>query len=226
MLENTQKLKICNLYSGLGGNRKNWTPNGDEHEITAVEINPQIAAIYQDFFPNDKVIVGDAHQYLLDHYKEFDFIWSSPPCPTHSRINYSNGGRWNVKYPDMRLYQEIILLQNWFKGNWVIENVISYYKPLIEPQESGRHYFWANFKISKADYGVQIGTLMHGTRKRIIRETQIPELQLLHDFDLSKFKIPNKRQILRNCVVPKLGLHVLNSALNSFPQPNEGLFAL
>ncbi|GAF94116.1 unnamed protein product, partial [marine sediment metagenome] len=79
-------MKILNLYAGIGGNRKLWTPNGDEHEITAVEHDPKIAEIYQDFFPNDKVVVGDAHQYLLEHYKEFDFIWSSPPCPTHSDI--------------------------------------------------------------------------------------------------------------------------------------------
>lgn len=202
-------MKILNLYAGIGGNRKLW---GDEHEITAVENNPEIAAVYQDNFPNDTVIVGDAHEYLLEHYEEFDFIWSSPPCPTHSKINFSNGGRWKRKYPDMRLYQEIIHLKHWFKGKWVVENVVSYYDPLIEPQESGRHYFWSNFTIPKKDYGVQIGTLMHGTRKRIIREAQIPELQALHGFDLSEVKIKNKRQILRNCVLPALGLFVFECA--------------
>lgn len=69
-------MKILNCYAGIGGNRKLW---GDDHEITAVENDPDIAKIYQDFFPNDKVIVADAHQYLLDHFKEYDFIWSSPP---------------------------------------------------------------------------------------------------------------------------------------------------
>lgn len=69
-------MKILNLYAGIGGNRKLW---GDEHEITAVEYKPEIAKIYQDFFPNDKMVVGDAHQYLLGHFNEFDFIWSSPP---------------------------------------------------------------------------------------------------------------------------------------------------
>lgn len=69
-------MKILNLYAGIGGNRKLW---GDEHEITAVEYDPKIAEIYQKFFPNDKVIVTDAHQYLLEHFQEFDFIWSSPP---------------------------------------------------------------------------------------------------------------------------------------------------
>lgn len=202
-------LKVLNLYSGIGGNRKLWSGN---IEVTAVEINPEIAKIYKHFFPNDKIIVDDAHQYLLDHYKEYDFIWSSPPCPTHSKINFSSGGRWNIKYPDMKLYQEIILLQSWFKGLWVVENVISYYEPLIKPQQSGRHYFWANFKIDNKDYGVQIGTLIHGTRKRIIREAQVPELQALHGFDLKNIKIKNKRQILRNCVLPKLGLYVFNCA--------------
>jgi site-specific DNA-cytosine methylase len=71
--------------AGIGGNRKLW--DGDI-EITAVEIDPKIAKIYQDFFPNDKVIVSDAHQYLLEHFKEYDFIWSSPPCPTHSRMRF------------------------------------------------------------------------------------------------------------------------------------------
>ena len=201
-------MKILNLYAGIGGNRKLW---GDKHEITAVEINPVIAKIYQDFFPNDKVIVADAHEYLLEHFKEFDFIWSSPPCPTHSRINYSSGGRWKVKYPDMNLYQEIILLNNWFKGKWVVENVKPYYKPLINPQQSGRHFFWCNFKIDNLKYKVNIGAMNKGGhRRRTIREAQIPELIQLHE--LGDFKVPNKRQILRNCVNPKLGLHIFKMA--------------
>lgn len=75
-LRKTNQVKILNLYAGIGGNRKLW---GDTHEITAVEYKPEIAKIYQDHFPNDTVIVTDAHQYLLDHFDEFDFIWSSPP---------------------------------------------------------------------------------------------------------------------------------------------------
>ena len=76
--------RILNLYAGIGGNRKLWT----DCDVTAVEINPEIANIYQDLFPNDKVIIGDAHEYLINHFKEFDFIWASPPCPTHSRARF------------------------------------------------------------------------------------------------------------------------------------------
>lgn len=81
-------LKILNLYAGIGGNRKLWTPKGDDHEITAIEIDPKIAKIYQDFFPKDKVIITDAHQYLLEHFEKYDFIWSSPPCQTHSSVRF------------------------------------------------------------------------------------------------------------------------------------------
>ena len=137
-------MKILNLYAGIGGNRKLW---GDEHDITAVELNPDIAKIYQDFFPKDKVIVGDAHEYLLEHFEEFDFIWSSPPCQSHSKTNFFLKGQGILRYPDMNLYQEILFLHYFFKGKYVVENVQGYYKPLIEPQKIGRHYFWANFKI-------------------------------------------------------------------------------
>ena len=73
-------MKILNLYACLGGNRYKWD-EVTKVEVTAVEWDEELARMYQERFPNDKVIVADAHQYLLDHYKEFDFIWSSPPCP-------------------------------------------------------------------------------------------------------------------------------------------------
>ena len=194
-------IKILNLYAGIGGNRKLW--DGDI-EVTAVEINSEIAKIYQDFFPNDKVIVGDAHQYLLEHFREFDFIWSSPPCPTHSIINTSYYNREGMqRYPDMTLYQEIILLKYWFKGKYVVENVKSYYEPLIKPQESGNHYFWCNFIISKLD--------------RIIRKIDYDDIDMkqrerdtyLDKYDYSK---EFKDRVLNNMVFPQLGLHIFNCA--------------
>jgi len=109
-------LKVLNLYAGIGGNRKLWK----NVEVTAVEIDPEIAKIYKKFFLEDKVIIGDAHKYLLKHFKDFDFIWSSPPCPTHSRTNNFLHTQGNVRYPDMNLYQEIIFLKSFFKGKWIV----------------------------------------------------------------------------------------------------------
>jgi len=143
-------MKILNLYACLGGNRYKWDEVTDV-EVTAVEWDEELARLYQERFPNDKVIVADAHQYLLDHYKEFDFIWSSPPCPTHSRARFwsigANGK--NPIYPDMKLYQEALLLEHHFKGKYVVENVIPYYEPLLNPKKRGRHLYWTNFRQYK-----------------------------------------------------------------------------
>jgi len=196
-------MKILNLYAGIGGNRKLW---GDEHEVTAVEINEDIAKIYQDFFSKDKVIVGDAHEYLLKHYKEFDFIWSSPPCPTHSRMNFllKNKNNFKLKFPDMKLYEEIIFIKQWFKGDWVVENVRSYYNPLIKPQEIQSHYFWSNFTIK--DTGLN--------RKKVRNDKGMTlnvkmEQQGFMIKDFYNYK-GDKRTLLNNCIEPKLGLHILN----------------
>ena len=199
-------MKILNLYAGIGGNRKLW---GDEHEITAVEMNPDISKIYQDFFPNDTVIIGDAHEYLLTHSEEFDFIWSSPPCQSHSSFRYNICVRYRGTepvYPDFGLYEEIVFLKYHFKGLWVVENVKPYYNPLdigVKPKLIQRHLFWSNFDIPDLK-----------VKSDKIRTAQIPQLQKLHGFDLSKYKLKNKRQVLRNCISSKLGKHILDTAKN------------
>ena len=200
-------MKILNLYAGIGGNRKLW---GNEHEITAVEYDPKIAAIYQDLYPNDTVIVGDAHQYLLDHYQEYEdgFIWASPPCPTHSIINFTLNSIGVIRYPDMSLYQEIILLQKFFKGKYCIENVKPYYEPLIQPQMSGRHYFWANFQIPPLTNRIKHQD-MNGTNGEKNKE----KAKKLLGFDLSKYDCSRKEKMLRNCVDPLIGKAILDKVL-------------
>ena len=184
-------MKVLNLYAGIGGNRKLW----EDVEVTSVEYEPKIAAQYKQLYPNDNLIVGDAHEYLLDHYREFDFIWSSPPCQTHSKTNYfTNEIRKRSRYPDMSLYQEIIFLNQFCKGKFCVENVIGYYKPLIKPTKIGRHYLWSNFNIPLIEQPKgDVGTMMKqyvGTGKHA------------HD----------KKLVDRNAVNSELGLHVLNTA--------------
>ncbi len=206
-----KKLKVLNLYAGIGGNRKLWK----DVKVVAVENNKDIAAIYQDLFPNDQVIVTDAHKYLLDHYKEFDFIWSSPPCPTHSVCNNFQNPQGIVRYPDMNLYQEIILLKQFCYKKWVVENVKSYYDPLIKPYESGRHYFWSNFYISNLKINSTFNTINARGSTRIKPGIDILMLQKFHGIDLFKYKSKYKRKVLRNCVKPELGLHVFNCAFKT-----------
>jgi len=203
--------RVLNLYAGIGGNRKLW----ENVKVTAVELNPEIAAIYRDFFPDDEVIVADAHQFLLEHYVDgWDFIWSSPPCPSHSRIrNVARVGRGQEKpiYPDMKLYEEIIFLEEVFNsagcdfdGKYCVENVRAYYEPLVIPQERGRHYFWANFHITDKFF------------KALPEKFRSIELGLseFYGFDVSKYEMEpmDRRRILRNCVHPDVGLHILDCA--------------
>ena len=190
--------KVLNLYAGIGGNRKLWK----SVDVTAVEHNPDIAEIYGDLFPNDTVVVGDAHAYLLEHYDEYDFIWSSPPCPTHSQYRYNVGVRakgYKGIYPDMKLYEEILFLKYHGDAKFVVENTVSYYAPLVTPQIVSRHYLWANFIVED----IELPTTGIGNKNKI------HDLEIFLGYDLSGYKLKNKRQILRNCVNPHLGLHIL-----------------
>ncbi len=223
-------IKILNLYACLGGNRYKWDEvlKGMEYQIVAVELDPELAKLYQERFPNDIVIVADAHQYLLDHFSEFDFIWSSPPCPTHSKIKLSQsfGGNHNPAYPDMKLYQEIIFLKHYFKGKYCVENVISYYNPLIQPQKRGRHYYWANFILpndlgERKEFNGLIGGEKLGGTKLLCK---------LHDYDFYKYKGPQRTdKIARNLVDYEAGKTILERALNIKKQeeiPQGKLFNL
>ncbi len=193
-------MRILNLYCGIGGNRKLW---GDEHEVTAVEHDPKIAKIYQDFFPNDKVIVADAHEYLLEHFQEFDFIWASPPCPSHSKIRIFSAvarGQNKPLYPDMKLYEEILLLQGYFKGKWVVENVIGWYEPLVKPFKIGNHYYWSNFPLTNIE------------SKGREHNSKIVDLAKRKGFNLDNYSGVDKKLLLRNCVEPNEALHIFKMA--------------
>lgn len=204
-------MKILNLYAGIGGNRKLW---GDEHDITAVESEQYIADAYKKMYPNDIVIVGDAHQYLLDHHKEFDFIWSSPPCPSHSVTNNFLYAQGTIRYPDMKLYEEILLLKHRFKGKWVVENVKPYYKPLIEPTAViDRHLFWSNFNIPplKVERNFNVTNARASSRKS--SEDYGNSLSDFHQLDVPQ-GTKNVRKLLRNAVYAPVGEHILNQLFN------------
>lgn len=209
-------MKILNLYAGIGGNRKLW---GDEHEITAVEYDPEIARAYQDRFPDDYVVTGDAKQYLLENYNKFDFIWASPPCQTHTAIRKCKvdcvdniRGSVPAVYADMSLWQVILFLQHHGDFKWVVENVRPYYEPLIRPNaEIDRHMYWSNFEIS----------VIASIKETIIEKTLISDLK---DFDLSPYKIKRKQQVIRNQVNSETGKHILDCAIGTVQHRQGGLF--
>lgn len=196
-------MKVLNLYAGIGGNRKLWK----DVEVTAVELNPAIAAIYKRSFPKDKVIVADAHAFLIKHYREFEFIWSSPPCQSHSQLMAIHNNRsYDARYPDLKLYEEIIFLKHNHKGPWLVENVKPYYAPLVVPTfRMGRHLFWSNFPL-RSDLRISVDPTRANNMKALAHQLGMdcPE----------RLKLPkgHPEQIIRNCVHPEIGEVILKSA--------------
>jgi len=205
-------MKILNLYACLGGNRYKWNEVKEDIEVTAVELDIECARLYQERFPNDKVVIADAHEYLLNHYKEFDFIWSSPPCPTHSKARGWNT-KVETKYPDMKLYEEIILLETVakgedarFKGKYVVENVIPYYEPLIPGKKRHRHLYWTNFYLPNILTNRKI-QMCGGTN-------EVKNLSTFHDYDFYKYKGKQPmKKIARNLVDYEAGKTIFETML-------------
>lgn len=195
------KKRVLNLYAGIGGNRLLW---GNGIDVTAVELNNEVADFYKSQFPCDRVVIGDAHGFLINNFQEFDFIWSSPPCPTHSRASTALAGYNVYRYPDMKLYEEIIFLSKFYKGKFVIENVVPYYKPLIQPtQKIDRHLFWSNFVISEFQIARK-GNVGKATKE-----------QLAHEREVAIPEIKGARKALRNMVHPKIGQHIFTDYAKS-----------
>jgi DNA (cytosine-5)-methyltransferase 1 len=202
-------MKILNLYACLGGNRYKWNQVKTDINVTAVELDPELAKLYQERFPNDNVIIADAHQYLIEHFEKFDFIWSSPPCPTHSRVRVSQKNRdgFKYKYPDMTLYQEIIFLDNFFEGKYCVENVIPYYEPLIPGKKRGRHLYWTNFNLPQklSDRSCLVGQ----------GKNEVYKLSCFHNFDFKKYKGKQRTdKIARNLVDYEAGKTIFNTVIN------------
>ena len=207
-------MKILNLYACLGGNRYKWNELKNDIEVTAVELDPELAKLYQDRFPNDNVVVADAHKYLLENYKEYDFIWSSPPCPTHSRARFGRKETTKTVFPDLKLYEEIIFLDKWFKGKYVVENVIPYYSPLIPAKKRGRHLYWTNFSLPN---------ILSKRKASIIEgKDEIKKLSEYHKYDFKQYKGKQRiDKIARNLVDYEAGKTILETALGIINNNNK-----
>jgi len=206
--------EMLNLYACLGGNRYLWDEVAEQAgiklKVTAIELDPELARMYQERFPNDTVIVTDAHKYLIENYKKYNGIWSSPPCPSHSRARYWNSSNYDTTteaiYPDMKLYEEILFLEHYFKGKYVVENVIPYYEPLIPAKKRGRHLYWTNFNLPTdlGDRGFKISGV----------KNEVEALSKFHKIDLSGYNGEQRKdKIGRNLVDYEAGKTILQTLL-------------
>lgn len=213
-------LRILNLYAGIGGNAKLWhkvaKDNGLKIKIIHVEINQDLCKELIRLFPNDLVYNLDAHDYLESLAREnllndFDIIWSSPPCQTHSRLNRINDKKLHKsRYVDPSLYQQIILLKYNFNGIYFVENVKPYYGIIFDGVEIGRHVIWSNIDVNDIGYRYN---------KKIFN-LSLKDLQKEYGIILSKniyLEYPkghDPKQVYRNAVHPKLGKLLFERAIN------------
>ena len=210
-------IKILNLYACLGGNRYKWDEVADI-EVTAVELDEELAKLYQERFPKDKVIVADAHEYLRENYEGFDFIWSSPCCPTHSKLQlaWKNIKRRNfhMPYPDMKLYQEILLLKHYFKGKYCVENVIPFYDPLIPGKKRCRHLYWTNFNLPS--------NLNERKSPKNFATGNVKILGEFHNYDFTKYKGNQRVDVIAKDLVDyEAGKTILEIALGIIKDNNK-----
>lgn len=215
-------MKVLNLYAGIGGNAKLWRETANYYDteihITHVEINSELCKELKIIFPDDEVLNIDAHDYLLwlaenDKLNDYDIIWTSPPCQTHSRMNRINSKRFHKSsYIDPSYIQQIILLKYNFNGCYFVENVFAYYGILFDGVQIGRHVIWSNIDINDLGYNI--------SNKKNLFDLSMEELQYEYGIKLSKniyLNYPDShcpKQVYRNAVHPQLGALLLDRYLN------------
>lgn len=209
-------IEVLNAYGGIGACMHNL--DRDKYSVTHVEINEEIAQANKELHLEDTVIRADAKKYIEENYFGYDYIWASPPCPTHASLRKAGAknGQYKAKAPDMDLYSIIIFLDEYFNGEWTVENVQPFYDRLdkqeqerqealqtvIPPAEkTSRHLFWSSHEIPETFVGTQnINTSNHREMMKWLG------IELERSFDSVE-----KRKVLRNCVHPKIGEAILNA---------------
>lgn len=110
----------------------------------------------------------------------------------------------------MSLYQEILFLQHYFDGKWLVENVIPFYEPLIPAKKIGRHLFWSNFVIP-----------FFKSEDADINRGLVSDYEKLHQIDLSSYKGEQRKdKIGRNLVHYETGRIIFQTLLGIVKKTN------
>jgi DNA (cytosine-5)-methyltransferase 1 len=112
-----------------------------------------------------------------------------------------------MKYPDMALYQEIIFLEYYYDGKYVVENVIPFYDLLIQGYKRNRHIYWTNFNLPSNLSKRKNPDL--GRTKNVV-----DALSKFHDYDFRKYKGKQSIQkVARNLVDYEAGKTILDTVM-------------
>lgn len=172
------KIKFLNTFAGVGGNTE--LLDRDKFEVTHIELYSKPTRYLEENFPNDIVLRKNAWRYIPENFRDYDIVWASPSCKTHSRARvfqlsdrYVNG---NFELPDERLW----MLIKWLKvfGSrmiWIVENVIPFYTSIEIPTALvGRHLVWSNKRIG--DKSFEADQIIYKQKGSFDRDRMNPEI--------------------------------------------------
>ena len=106
----------------------------------------------------------------------------------------------------MRLYEEVIFLDNHFDGKYCVENVIPYYTPLIPAKKRGRHLYWTNFNLPSSLNERKLDGILCTMKE------EHKKLEIFHDIKV-KANVGGYRDVLRNLVDYEAGKTILDTAM-------------
>ena len=115
----------------------------------------------------------------------------------------------------MKLYEEVIFLQHYYKGKFCIENVIPFYEPLVPAHKRHRHLYWTNFNLPNK--------LSERKNPDLARTRNVvKQLSKFHDYDFSKYKGKQSvRKMARNLVDYEAGRTIFETVLGITKKANQ-----
>lgn len=145
-------MRILDLYGGVGGtgigiHEVCQEEFGLEYDYMIVENDEEVIKYHALNCPRSHIYKEDAINWL-DKLENFDFIWVSPPCKSHSMAMLFWSNTEKFRQIDKDLFKWIRKTRELKLPAIVVENVVPYYGFKYKPTcMIGRHVFWANFPI-------------------------------------------------------------------------------
>jgi len=162
-------MRALDLFCGLGGWGDGLALEG--FDVTGVEIEPKIAALYKH-----PVIVADVATLNPEDFKGYDLIVGSPPCRDVCKIAQSQGKRWKDPPNLARCLNLVCAFLNFVEvakpGYWCMENspylaphlefkprLIGYFAPTM------RRALWGTFPAFLLPMDLKRGHISGGTNR-------------------------------------------------------------